>query len=142
MENQTVIEITRKELSALKDFLKVLKDERDAIISFSLEGIVRENNKKEEILRKIEYLESEKENILKGVPDRDPLFDSEGWLSLSHDIKHTMKEINTALGKNMKLMSFSMDHVRSSIENVVSFVNRATYGKKQEKISFFPSREI
>jgi hypothetical protein len=42
----------------------------------------------------------------------------------------------------MKLLSFSMDHVRSSIENVVGFINKATYGRKQEILSFFPSREI
>ena len=58
METQRIVfEITRKELSLLREFLKVLKEERDSIISFSLEGIVRENNRKEELLKKIEYLE-------------------------------------------------------------------------------------
>jgi len=41
-----VIEIASQELKALKEFLKVVREERDAIISFSLEGITRENNKK------------------------------------------------------------------------------------------------
>jgi len=44
-----VIEIAIQELDALKDFLKVIRDERDAIISFSLDGITRGNNRKEEI---------------------------------------------------------------------------------------------
>jgi len=142
MDSRIVFEITNKELIMLKDFLKVLKGERDAIISFSLEGIIRENNRKEELLKKIEYLENEKEKILKEIPDQDSIFGSDKWASLSQDIKHTMKEINVALGKNMKLLSFSMDHVRSSIENIVGFMNRGTYGRKQERISFFPVREI
>jgi flagellar biosynthesis/type III secretory pathway chaperone len=142
MDGRIVFEITHKELIMLKDFLKVLKGERDAIISFSLEGIIRENNRKEELLKKIEYLENEKEKILEEVQDKDSIFNSERWASLSRDIKNTMKEINIALGKNMKLLSFSMDHVRSSIENVVGFINKATYGRKQEILSFFPSREI
>jgi flagellar biosynthesis/type III secretory pathway chaperone len=142
MDGRIVFEITQKELIMLKDFLKVLKGERDAIISFSLEGIIRENNRKEELLKKIEYLENEKEKILKELPEQDSIFSSDRWASLSRDIKHTMKEINVALGKNMKLLSFSMDHVRSSIENVVGFINKATYGRKQEVLSFFPSREI
>ncbi|MCX5813481.1 MAG: flagellar export chaperone FlgN [Proteobacteria bacterium] len=140
--HQIVFEITHKELIILKDFLKVLREERDAIISFSLEGIIRENNRKEELLKKIEYLENEKEKMLKEITDQDSIFNSERWTSLSSDIRQTMKEINVALGKNMKLLSFSMDHVRSSIENVVGFINKATYGRKQQIISFFPSREI
>jgi hypothetical protein len=142
MNREMVFELTRKELSALKEFLKVLKDERDDIISFSLEGIVRENNRKEEILKRIEFLENEKEKILKDLPDRDTLFGGEGWASLSGNMKQTMKEINEALGKNTRLLSFSMDHLRSSIENVVGFINKISYGKKQERISCFPAREI
>ena len=142
MDSQTAFDITRKELIVLKDFLKVLKEERDAIISFSLEGIIRENNRKEEMLKRIEFLENEKEKILKDISDQDALFASEKWASLSQDIRHIMNEINVALGKNMKLLSFSMDHVRSSIENIVGFINKATYGRKQERISFFPVREI
>jgi hypothetical protein len=142
MDSLIVFEITHKELIMLKDFLKVLKVERDAIISFSLEGIIRENNRKEELLKKIEYLENEKEKILKEISDHDSIFGSDRWVSLSRDIKHTMKEINVALGKNMKLLSFSMDHVRSSIENIVGFINRSTYGRKPDRISFFPAREL
>ena len=142
MNGEIVFDLTHKELSALKEFLKVLKEERDAIISFSLEGIIRENNRKEEILKRIEFLENEKEKILKDIPDQDSLFDGEGWASLSRNMKQTMKEVNEALGKNMKLLSFSMDHVRSSIENIVGFINRATYGRKQERISLFHSREL
>jgi len=137
-----LLEITKKELSVLKDFLKVLKEERDAIISFSLEGIIRENNRKEEILRKLEYLETEKETFLGCAPDRDSLMESEGFKPLHNEIHHVMEEVKVALEKNMKLLSFSMDHVKSSIENIVGFLNQTTYGAKREKISLLLSREI
>lgn len=143
METQRIVfEITRKELSLLREFLKVLKEERDSIISFSLEGIVRENNRKEELLKKIEYLENEKEKIMSDAPDRDSILKGEGWESLSSDVLRTMSEVNAAMGKNVKLLSFSMDHVRSSIENIVGFINKAAYGKKQQVLSFFPARHV
>ena len=62
MENGDLLfQIAERELDLLKQFSTVLKGERDAIISFSLEGIISENNRKEEILKKLEYLEAEKE---------------------------------------------------------------------------------
>jgi len=137
-----LFEITKQELSTLKHFLKVLKEERDAIISFSLEGIIRENNRKEEILRKLEYLETEKEAYLGSVPDRESLLESETFKPLRIEIHHVMEEVKIALEKNMKLLSFSMDHVKSSIENIVGFLNKTTYGAKREKISLLLSREI
>lgn len=142
MEKDTLLDITKKELSTLRQFLKVLKEERDAIISFSLEGIIRENNRKEELLRRLEYLEAEKEALLGAVPDREALLRMESFQPLRREIHHVMEEVKTALEKNMKLLSFSMDHVRSSIENIVGFLNKSTYGTKREKISLLLSREI
>ena len=142
MSEEMLFEITKQELSTLKHFLKVLKEERDAIISFSLEGIIRENNRKEEILRKLEYLETEKEAYLGSVPDRESLLESETFKPLRNEIHHVMEEVKIALEKNMKLLSFSMDHVKSSIENIVGFLNKTTYGAKREKISLLLSREI
>lgn len=142
MSEEMLFEITKKELSILKQFLKVLKEERDAIISFSLEGIIRENNRKEEILRKLEYLEAEKEAFLEGVSNKESFLESEAFKPLRHEIHHVMEEVKIALEKNMKLLSFSMDHVKSSIENIVSFINKTTYGAKREKISLLLSREI
>jgi len=142
MSEEMLFEITKQELSTLKHFLKVLKEERDAIISFSLEGIIRENNRKEEILRKLEYLETEKEAYLGSVPDREFLLESETFKPLRNEIHHVMEEVKIALEKNMKLLSFSMDHVKSSIENIVGFLNKTTYGAKREKISLLLSREI
>jgi flagellar biosynthesis/type III secretory pathway chaperone len=142
MSEEILIEITKKELLTLKQFLKVLKEERDAIISFSLEGIIRENNRKEEILKKLEYLEKEKEAFLGGVPDKKTLIESDLFRPFRDEIYHVMEEVKIALEKNMKLLSFSMDHVKSSIENIVGFLNKTTYGSKQDKISLLLSREI
>ncbi len=137
-----LFEITKKELLTLKQFLKVLKEERDAIISFSLEGIIRENNRKEEILKKLEYLETEKEAFLESVTDRRSLIESTSFRPLREEIHCVMEEVKVALEKNMKLLSFSMDHVKSSIDNIVGFLNKTTYGAKKEKISLLLSREI
>jgi len=142
MNEQAVIEITRKEQEALKDFLKVLQRERDSIISFSLEGIIQENNRKEEILKKLEYLKSEKDTLLLSVGKADELFESDVWKSLTTEIEHTMREIKTALQKNMKLLSFSIDHVKSSIDNIIGFINSFNYGKKTEQRPLLLSRVV
>ncbi|HEX2964353.1 MAG TPA: flagellar export chaperone FlgN [Syntrophorhabdaceae bacterium] len=142
MNGRVVIEITRKEQEALKEFLKVLQRERDSIISFSLEGIIQENNRKEEILRKLEYLKSEKGKILELVDDDDEVFRGDAWKSLTADIEHVMTEIRIALQKNMKLLSFSIDHVKSSIDHIIGFINSFNYGKKQEQSPLLLSRVI
>jgi flagellar biosynthesis/type III secretory pathway chaperone len=142
MNERAVIEITRKEREAFKEFLKVLQRERDSIISFSLEGIIQENNRKEEILKKLEYLKSEKDKLLKSVDNEDELFESDVWKSLTAEIEHTMREIKTALQKNMKLLSFSIDHVKSSIDNIIGFINSFNYGKKTEQRPLLLSRVV
>ncbi|MCX8022902.1 MAG: flagellar protein FlgN [Syntrophorhabdaceae bacterium] len=143
MDRYRVInEILERELHELKEFLKTLKNERDSIISFSLEGIVRENNKKEQILKKLEYIEKEKANLLSNIPEDDPFFKTDRWMFLVKEIRHTMEGINDAMNKNIKLLSFSMDHVRSSIENIVGFINKATYGREKRNLSIFAPRKI
>jgi len=142
MDARIVMEIMEKENKILKEFLKILKGERDAIISFSLEGIIQGNNRKEELIRRLEYLKTEKEKVI-AAAGQENLTQSNAWISLSRDIERTMEEVRVAMEKNRKLLSFSMDHVKSSIENVVNFINRGTYGKiKQERISLFSSRVI
>lgn len=142
MNERAIIEIARKEEKALKDFLKVLQGERDAIISFSLEGIIQENNRKEEILRKLEYLKSEKEKLLESMTDREELLESRAWQSIVKDMEHTMRDVKTALQKNMKLLSFSIDHVKSSIEHIVGFINSSNYGKNPEQRPLLLSKVI
>jgi len=141
MNDDIVLEITRTELHTLKEFLKVLTNERDAIVSFSLEGIVRENNRKEEILKRLEFLENEKEKQLDGNSLPDLIVNSGSFQSMKHEIDRVMDEVRMGLEKNMKLLTFSMDHVKTSIEKVITFINKATYGRKREKVSLLLSRE-
>ena len=67
---------------------------------------------------------------------RDELFESDVWKSLTAEIEHTMREIKTALQKNMKLLSFSIDHVKSSIDHIIGFINSFNYGKKDGTKAF------
>ncbi|OPY80772.1 MAG: FlgN protein [Syntrophorhabdus sp. PtaU1.Bin153] len=145
MGANALTEITRKELVILKEFLKVLREERDAIISFSLEGIIRENNRKEEILKRLEDLEREKEKILAAMTDMESTTGSDVFRTLRSGLEHTMEEVKSMLEKNMKLLSFSMDHVKSSMDHIVGFLNNnnaATYGVKRQGLSVLLSREI
>lgn len=140
MNDETLYELMGTQLAVLKQFLRVLTEERDAIISFSLEGIVRANNMKEELLIKLEFLEKEQERLAAersaggGLPRE--------WGSLRKDFEATLKEVKAALEKNMRLLTFSMDHVKTSIEKMVSFINRASYGRRKEALSFVLSKEI
>jgi hypothetical protein len=139
MEREGLIELEQKELSALGDFLKALTAERDAIISFSLEGIVRENNRKEEILKRLEYIEAEKEKLLASSNGGRAPYEAQG--PLGEKIQGKVREVRTALEKNMRLLSFSMDHVKSSLEKVVEFINRTSY-EKGRTISVMVSRQV
>ncbi len=139
MDSRIVLEIMKKEVKTLKDFQKILQEERDAIISFSLEGIIQENNRKEELIRRMEYLKAEKEKII-SASDQESLKQSENWQSLSRDMERTMEEVRMAMEKNMKLLSFSIDHVRSSIEHIVGFINNTGYGRKMEQMPLLISK--
>ena len=141
MEGEKLIELGSEELSTLKEFLAALTAERDAIISFSLEGIIRENNRKEEILKRLEYIEAEKDKLLIPLGDRAVLAESEAWWSLGERLEARVREVKTALEKNMKLLSFSMDHVKSSLEKIIEFINRTSY-EKGRSISIMVSRRV
>lgn len=140
MSQKLLFELMQKQLMLLKQFMKVLIEERDAIISFSLEGIIRANNMKEELLKKLEFLDDEQQRLSAEVPAPAPL--PSEWVSLKRDLEHSMKEVKIALEKNMKLLSFSMDHVKSSIERIVSFVNKASYGRRRDSISVMVPRKV
>ncbi|HON85631.1 MAG TPA: flagellar export chaperone FlgN [Syntrophorhabdaceae bacterium] len=137
-----LFDIAQKELNILKDFHRTLKEERDAIISFSIDGIIRGNNKKEELLKKIEFLEAEKEKLIRENPEPEKILNDSRWVTISREIKSIMNEINIALGKNINLLSFSVDYVKNSIDNIVDFVNKASYNNKKARLSVFPPREI
>jgi flagellar biosynthesis/type III secretory pathway chaperone len=140
MNNQLLFELMGTQLDVLKQFLRVLTEERDAIISFSLEGIVRANNVKEELLKKLEFLEKEQERMATAqVPVDAP---SKEWTALRRDFEQTLKEVKVALEKNMRLLTFSMDHVKCSIEKMISFINRSSYGRRREAVSLVLSKEV
>jgi len=141
MEEAKLIELEEEELSTLKEFLGALTAERDAIISFSLEGIIRENNRKEEILKRLEYIEAEKEKILSSLDDRALLTQNEAWRSLGEKVQGALRDLKIGLEKNMRLLSFSMDHVKSSIEKIIEFINRTSY-EKGRCISVMVSRRV
>jgi hypothetical protein len=142
MKEELIFEITRKELGLLKEFSKVLKEERDAIISFSIEGIVGENNRKEEILKRLELLKREKANFLETPLEPETAVNGKTWGSLCAEVNLTIKEVRKGIERNMKLLSFSMDHVKSSIENIVGLLNRSSYGKKTDRISLLLSSRV
>ena len=141
MEDQALIELGQKELSTLQEFLSALHAERDSIISFSLEGVIKENNRKEEILKRLEYLEIEKEKILTASPDRGALTEEPASHPLAEQIQEKVREVRTALEKNMKLLSFSMDHVKTSVEKIIDFINKTSYHKGRP-VSVMVSREV
>ena len=128
-------------MKAVREFLGALTAERDAIISFSLEGIIRENNRKEEILKRLEYIEAEKERLFLSAPDRAALIEGKNWKSLAEEIGENVKEVRIALEKNMKLLSFSTDHVKTSLEKVMNFINKTSY-QKGRRVSVMVSRTI
>jgi hypothetical protein len=67
--------------------------------------------------------------------------ESETRRSLDERIEGKVREVRTALEKNMKLLSFSMDHVKSSLEKVIEFINRTSY-EKGRSISIMVSRRV
>jgi hypothetical protein len=138
---EELIGLEREELDVLGEFLGALTAERDAIISFSLEGIVRENNRKEEILKRLEYIEAEKEKLLVSGADGAARAESEARRSLGERLEARVREVRIALEKNMRLLSFSMDHVKSSIEKIIEFINRTSY-EKGRSISVMVSKRV
>jgi hypothetical protein len=132
MNDNMVIEIAREEHKALRELLKALQRERDAIISFSLEGIIQENNRKERILGELEYLKSQKDKLLAVASEKDGMLASNRWRSITEDVETTAREVKIALQRNMNLLSFSVDHVKSSIDRIMSFIADSTYGKKSK----------
>jgi hypothetical protein len=62
--------------------------------------------------------------------------------NLRRDMDATAREVKIYMEKNMKLLSFSMDHVRSTIERIIRFINKTSYGRKNSAISFVVSRNV
>lgn len=138
MNEKLLCESMQKRLMLLKQFKKTLIEERDAIISFSLEGIIRANNMKEELLKKIEFLDDEQQRLFGQDSPDSPL--SSEWTSLRHDLEASLKDVKVAMERNIRLLSFSMDHVKNSIEHIVKFISKASYGRRRDAISIMAPR--
>jgi hypothetical protein len=39
--------------------------------------------------------------------------------------------VKKSLERNMKLLTFSMDHVKASVEKIIHFINSSSYGKER-----------
>ncbi len=142
MNNHALLEITRKEKEALNEYLKVLHRERDSIVSFSLEGVIRGNSEKEDIIKIIEHLEKEKHRLTQSVNKENAVFQSETWKLLRAEMAQIVREIKTVVKNNIKLLVFSVDFTKSSMEHVLIFVNNFKFDKNEEKRPVFHSKVI
>lgn len=126
-----VLEITKRELGILKEFLKVLKSERDFIISFSLEGLVECHNKKEMLLKKVEFLESERERILGRLEEEEREKVVSELKGMKNEFLPLLEQIRQEMRKNLDLISFSTDHLKGILEGIFENMNKALgYGRK------------
>ena len=142
MKDSLVTEITQRECATLKELLSTLQAEREAIVSFSLEGIIEQNNRKEQILAELEYLKGQKSKLLEQTTEEERAFLFGEHASITAEIKKAGAEVKAALQKNMSLLSFSVDHVRSSIEHIMGSIADSTYGRKQEQKPLLFSKVI
>lgn len=127
-------QIEREEMRLLKEFLHSLKEEKDAIISFSIEGLLRQKEKKEKIVERLSFLEEEKRKILKERGNADRPFRKE--------IERLGREVLFSLEKNRDLLSFSMEHIGRSIERLLNLIRDNGYGKIKKPLSLILSKEV
>ncbi len=142
----TVIRLCKKELEILNEFYRVLKDERDFIISFSVEGIIECNNRKESLLKEIEFIESERERIIESLrePERERV---KGRIKEMRDSYFSLLgDISAQMERNMRLLTFSMDNMKGIIERIIEGLTKNmeyTRGKlKGESLSLILSKEV
>jgi len=133
MDEETLEKISKEELKLLKEFLASLKAERDAIISFSLEGLIRVSSKKEGIMSKLSYLEKEKRELME---------DQNSKIPLSDEIKRLVKDVVRTMEGNKKLLSFSINHVNTSLEQIIKPLCENSFGRAKGPLSFLLSKEI
>lgn len=127
-----VLEVSKKEIRVLKDLLSVLKSEKDLIISFSLEGLIECNNKKEMLIRKIEFLEKERERILNGMESEDKERAILELKKLEGEYIPLIEKIRDQMKKNMDLISFSTEHLRGLIEIILGEMKKVMgYGNRK-----------
>lgn len=131
-----VLEVSKKEIKVLKDLLSVLKSEKDLIISFSLEGLIECNNRKEMLIRKIEFLEKERERILNGMESEDRERTILELKKMKGEYIPLIEKIRDQMKKNMDLISFSTEHVRGLIEIILGEMKKVMgYGNRKTEFS-------
>ncbi len=137
-----LLALMNEELLTLKEFLSVLHQERDAIISFSLEEVIRQNNRKEEVIRRLEYIQKEQEQV-RGRSNAPPdvTESMERIQEMKGKVQKAAAEVRKALGRNMALLSFSVDHVRCSIGKIINLASQPGYGQKMVSKPAFISTE-
>ncbi|MCX7856670.1 MAG: flagellar protein FlgN [Deltaproteobacteria bacterium] len=123
-KEETIIRLSNREIEVLREFLKVLKEERNFIISFSVEGIIECNNKKESLLKKIEFIEMERKKLMETLSEKE----KDEVISKINDMKDKylslISDIKAQMERNMGLLSFSMDNMKGIIENIIESINK------------------
>jgi hypothetical protein len=131
--------LIEQEVSVMKELLDTLRSEREAVIGFSLEAIMGCNNRKEEILGRIRHLEAQRKELLSQGPGE---METELPGEIQSTIKRLGEEIKVAMGRNMNLLSFSVSHMKDSIETVVKGLNGSLYpGQRSSRMPSVISRQ-
>jgi len=145
-KEETIFKISEKEIEVLKELLKVLKEERDFIVSFSVEGIIECNNKKESLLKKLEFIDSERTKLMEGLTEYEKERVIERLKAMKDTYLSLVEEVKTQMEKNMGLLSFSMDNIKGIIETIVGYLNKnVEYAKgrmKRDSLPLLFSREV
>ena len=130
-DGDAIVEMARKEYEALKDLVRILAREKEAILSFSLQDIRKVNDDKEDVARRLASLRTERNALMECVGKNEALR-NDSYLFLIKAIKQVSREVRTSLKRNAKLLSLSANRVKSDIECVVDAINRSlpTYGKR------------
>ncbi|MDW8002554.1 MAG: flagellar export chaperone FlgN [Deltaproteobacteria bacterium] len=142
---EVLLRLSEKELEVLKEFLKVLRKERESLLSFSYQGIIECNNKKESLLKEMELIEGQRNDLMKTLDEMEREEVLKRLAEMKGEYVSLLSDIEAQLKKNMSLLSFSMDNIRGLLENIIDYVSKSTeitYGKTSKQgLSIIISRE-
>jgi flagellar biosynthesis/type III secretory pathway chaperone len=124
--------ILREEIALLEELIASLRQERQAIVSFSLEGLTKVNEERQEILRRLHLLEERRRGLEPRGPEDRNLLDR---------LRPLVSEALSRMERNRDLLSFCIGHVERSIERILTFLRREGAGEK-DRLSLFVSREV
>lgn len=121
MIEKTPCSLMEEEIELLKGLLASLNEERDAILSFSLEDLRKVNEDRKEILDRLCLLERSRKNFSPQGPSESKLLS---------ELKRLAKEALVQMERNRRLLSFSMGHVERSIERILAFLENSGHSLK------------